>query len=100
MKWAVLTLRSPDNCKVRGKCCKLNRNRPVGSKEEILSLSWLAEVVYLTIFRKIKQQRSKQRAQKWLGVWEFAGCIYCMSIKNSIYRDTKLSKFQFVDMAP
>ena len=41
--------------------------------------AWLAEVAYLTLFRKIKEQDNKYRAQSWLGVWELVDGIHCVS---------------------
>lgn len=34
---------------------------------------------YLTLFRKIKEQENKYKAQSWIGVWGLADWMLCVS---------------------
>lgn len=48
-----------------------------------------------------KEQRSKERAQHWLGFWGSSGWIYLDSGQAKRLQGAhKLSKFQFADVAP
>ena len=54
-------------------------------------IGWAA---YLTLFRKIKEQGNKYRAQGWRGVWGLADWTYYMSAQQGTY--VGLQKFSLL----
>lgn len=68
----VSTLKSPENCKARNRATSFYRGRQLGIKKSVFSLSWLAGVVYLTLFRA-------RKSLQIFGIWGLAGWIYSVS---------------------